>query len=134
MDYFKEAFGGFNPLGDEDAALKFCLDVILADNRIDELQRLISEDGQLGGVEGEPGWIVECRQNGEIDGYETWPKDARFRAHVDPDSYTLTYPEFFSNRKTFLYYVGAIVSVYKRRNPELANRVRRIEEVLASEV
>lgn len=129
MDYFREAFGGFNPLQDRDAALKFCLNVLVADHRLGELVRLLS-DPQLAGVEGDPGWIIECRREGESEGYEAWPEDARFRAYVDPVGYSLNYPEFFSDRATFLRYVRAIVAVYKHRHPENAGKVRGVDELI----
>lgn len=37
MDYFNEAFGGFNPESDKDAALKFSLCVLVLDSRMQEL-------------------------------------------------------------------------------------------------
>ncbi|WP_148289213.1 hypothetical protein [Herbaspirillum sp. B65] len=127
MDYFVEAFGGFDPCHDKDAALKFCLDIMMADHRLGELERLLSTDDFFGGVEGEPGWIIERRSDDRHPGYESWPVNARFRAYVEPDSYLLTYPEFFSDRITFARYVQAIVSVYKRRHPENQTRLQRIE-------
>lgn len=132
MDYFNDAFGGFHPESDKDAALKFGLCVLVLDNRIDELLRLVEGGGNFGGVEGEPGWIIERREDGEIAGYEGWPIETRFRAYVDPDSYLLTYPEFFSDRQTFFRYVKAIVNAYKRRHPESAGAVGRIEEAVAA--
>lgn len=128
MDYFTEAYGGFDPRHDKDAAIKFSLDVLMADHRLDELALLLSSDKQFGGVEGEPGWIIECRNDGEREGYESWPDDARFRAYVDPDSYLLAYPEFFADRATFLRYVQAIVPVYKRRHPQHQDRLQCVEE------
>lgn len=130
MDYFTEAFGGFDPRHDKDAAPKFCLDVLMADHRLDELARLLSLDKQFGGVEGEPGWIIECRTDDEHEGYESWPEEARFRAYVDPTSYVLNYPEFFADRKTFLRYVQSIVAVYKRRHPEHMDKLRCVEEAM----
>lgn len=132
MDYFKEAFSGFNPQCDRDAALKFCLDSLAADHRIGDLKRLISDDSQLGGIEGEPGWIIECRREEESGGYEAWPENARFRAYVDPDSYSLGYPEFFADKQTFFRYIQAIIAVYKRRHPECVLEVRGIDEAIAA--
>jgi hypothetical protein len=130
MDYFREAFGGFNPLQDRDAALKFCLDALMADERLEDLERLIICDEGFGGVEGEPSWIIECRAGYEITGYETWPDGASFRAYVDPSGYSLAYPESYFGKDTFYDYVKRIVSVFKNRHPEHAEEIRTIEKLI----
>ncbi|MEJ7028216.1 hypothetical protein [Ralstonia solanacearum] len=79
MDYFSEAFDGFRPDRDIDAALKFSLCMIAIDNRVEDLLQLIEVANNLGGVEGDPGWIIERRENGETIGYEKWPNSAHFR-------------------------------------------------------
>ena len=53
MDYFNDAFGGFLPDSDKDAALKFSLCVLALDNRMDELLRLLKGDDNCGGIEGD---------------------------------------------------------------------------------
>src|SRR5690242_10837847 len=133
MDYFKDAFGGFDPRNDRDAAIKFCLDALLADCRIDELAQLISPGQNIGGIEGEPSWIIERRELSETEGYERWPAWACFRAAVDPNAYLLGYSEFFADRKTFLRYVDRIISTYANRHPEHAIRVKTILDLLARE-
>lgn len=133
MDYFNEAFGGFDPDSDRDAALKFSLCVLALDNRMDELLRLVKGDDEVGGVEGDPGWIIERRDDEDVGGHEGWPGDARFRAYVDPESYSLGFPEFYVDRQTFARYVAALASAYKRRNPERADVVNLIETALAGE-
>lgn len=132
MDYFKDAFGGFEPQSDKDAALKFSLCVLLLDNRTEELRKLVAGSEGFGGVEGDPGWIIERREDGETTGYEAWPEDARFRAYVDPDSYSLSYPEFFCEREKFFEYVQAIVAVYERRYPEHECVIRNIKDAMTS--
>lgn len=131
MDYFNEAFGGGgHPDHDQDAALKFSLCVIALDKRMDELLRLIGGSGDVGGVEGDPGWIIECRDDEDVIGYEKWPSEAQFRAYVAPEAYLMTYPEFYADRKTFFRYVASLVDAYKRRNPEQVGLVSDIEAVL----
>ena len=132
MDYFNEAFGGFCPESDKDAALKFSLCVLALDGRMEELFRLVEGGGNFGGVEGDPGWIIERRDDGDVIGYEGWPDDARFRAYVDPDGYSLSFPEFYADRRTFFKYVGALVIEYKRRNSAHGETLRRIEKLLVS--
>lgn len=130
MDYFNDAFGGFHPDRDEDAALKLSLCVLAMDERFEELLRLVKGGNSFGGVEGDPGWIIERREDGDVIGYEDWPVDARFRAYVDPNEYSLFYPEFYMDRQTFHRYVAALIAVYKQRHPERAAAVCAIEDVL----
>ncbi|MEF9406256.1 MULTISPECIES: hypothetical protein [Ralstonia solanacearum species complex] len=133
MNYFSEAFDGFRPGSDRDAALKFSLCMMAIDNRMEDLLQLIKGANNLGGVEGDPGWIIERRESGETIGYEKWPNSAHFRAYVDTDDYSLLHPEFFADRQTFFRYVGAIVKVYKIYHPEYAGVVDRIEGIIAPE-
>lgn len=131
MDYFKEAFGGFDPRIDKDAALKFCLDVILADRRFLELEKLLPNETKIGGMEGEPGWIIERRDEGETKGYEDWPEFARFRAFVDPDSYELAHPEFFCDKPTFEKFVSSAMRAYCHRHPERSQEIESILQELS---
>ena len=131
MDYFKDAFGGFDPRTDKDAALKICLDVILADQRFSELDNLLPRETKVGGMEGEPGWILERRNEGETKGYEDWPEFAHFRAFVDPDSYALAYPEFFCDRPTFKKIVSSAIQAYCNRHPERSQEVESIFQKLS---
>jgi hypothetical protein len=134
MDYFKEAFGGFSPESDIAAALKFGLCVLMLDNRTTELIRLVQGERNFGGVEGDPGWIIERREDGERIGYESWPSEARFRAYVDPDGYSLAHPEFFCDEKTFFSYVRDIVTAFVRRNPDRSDVARDMEEAMSHRV
>lgn len=126
MDYFKEAFGGFDPQKDIDAALKFCLESILADCRFSELDKLLPDETNMGGMEGEPSWIIERRNEGETKGYESWPELVRFRAFVDPRGYKLAYPEFFCDKQTFEKFVESAIRAYCNRNPEHGEEVDSI--------
>lgn len=130
MDYFKDAFGGFDPQLDADAALKFSLDGLFADDRLDDLAALLS-DGKVGGLEGEPGWIIEKRDGGQTPGFEDWPDHAYFRSFVDPDSYRLSHAEFFCDQVTFGKYVAAIADVFAMRNPSYDDQVDKIKQLLA---
>ncbi|MCA7976823.1 hypothetical protein LGM57_10880 [Burkholderia cepacia] len=130
MDYFNEAFGGFNPESDKDAALKFSLCVLVLDSRMQELLQLIEGANDIGGVEGDPGWIIERREGDDVVGYEEWPNGAEFRAFVDPNEYSLSHPEFFVDRQTFIRYVVALMKVYRRRHHDETDVVRRIAEVI----
>ncbi len=130
MDYFREAFGGFAPQSDYDAALKLGLDSLLADERIDELLTLLSAVGQLDGVEGEPGWIIE-RRTEKRSSSGSWPAGSVFRAYVDPSSYTLKHPEFYCDRPTFYRYVNSVVTVYAKRHPEERGKVETICKLIA---
>ena len=59
MDYLNEAFGPFRPHVDEDASVKLCMDSLLADHRIEELTNLVQDSHKLGGLAGEPAWILQ---------------------------------------------------------------------------
>lgn len=120
MDYLNEAFGGFAPHLDTDAAVKFVLNVILMDDRLDELALLLTEGHDIGGIEGDPGWILERRdlvEGSNLTGYTEWPDWARFRAFVDSDGYELAHPEFFMDKATFYRYALAALQSYVKINP-----------------
>ena len=115
MDYFKAAFGGFAPHKDEDAAVKFALNAVLMDDRLQELAEFVVEGGPFGGIEGEPGWILERRDlpdEGNEEAYPDWPADASFKASVDEDAYRLQHAEYFMSRKTFMKYLVQAIDAY----------------------
>ena len=118
MDFFSEAFGGFDPISDKDAAMKFCLNAVLMDRRFVDLDRLLPDVSNVGDIEGEPGWIIERRNEGDTLGYDGWPQPSRFRAFVEPDSYELAFPEFFYDRSAFISLVSSAVRAYCDRHPE----------------
>jgi hypothetical protein len=132
MDYFKEAFGGFNPQSDQDGALKFALDVVFADHRLRDLIRVISFEDGVGGMEGEPGWIIEHREETEIKGYEEWPEGSTFRSFVDPEFYSLAHPEFYCDGKTFRRYIEAIVDAYVVHHPERKYEIDSLRATMSS--
>lgn len=102
MDCLKAAFGGFAPHCDEDGAVKLALNVVLMDDRLRELAALVVDGSQLGGIEGEPGWMLERRDvadEGSEAAYPGWPAGARFKASVDEDAYRLQHPEYFMSRE-----------------------------------
>lgn len=113
MNFLQEALTGLEPQIDRDAALRFSMSILLADGGIGSLLRLL-RDPHFGGVEGTPGWIIERRDAGDHVGYEHWPDKARFRAYVDPDSYSLAHPEFFCDERTFLAHVRSRLAIYVR--------------------
>ncbi|MFN7957372.1 MAG: hypothetical protein U0P46_03450 [Holophagaceae bacterium] len=129
MDYFNEAFGGFRPQSDEDAALKFSLNVILMDDRLSHLIESLSPSSKIGGFEGVPGWLLEWRHGGETRGYENWPDLAMFRAYVDPQEFRLEHPEFFCDCQTFYAILCSAIKAYLERHP---NQAPNIETALSS--
>ena len=123
MDYFKAAFGGFAPHRDEDAAVKFALNVVLMDNRLQELVELVVDGSQFGGIVGEPGWLLERRDvadEGNEAAYPGWPPDARFKASVDQDAYRLQHPEYFMSREAFMKYLVPAIEAYVAADPSRA--------------
>ena len=130
MDYFRAAFGGFDPQNDKDAALKLSLDALFADARLDDLGAILSPEGRVGGIEGEPGWILERRLDSDNASYEGWPSAATFRASVDPETYSLGHPEFFCDALTFRKYTSAILKVFAERYPEDSARTFSLRNLL----
>ena len=131
MDYFRDAFGGFFPDSDEHSAAKFALDVLAADDRIDDLVDLLTEGDPVGAVGGEPNWELERRDDGDTAiGYADWPRGAKYRAWVDPDAYPLAWPERFYGRGEFHQLVRAIIDVYLARNPHQARTVAQVVALL----
>ncbi|MEH6461362.1 hypothetical protein [Chitinimonas sp. JJ19] len=119
-DYFKTAFGGFAPHRDEDAAVKFALNVVLLDNRLDELVEVVVDGSQLGGIEGDPGWMLERRDvadEGNEAAYPGWPVGARFKASVDEDAYRLQHPEYFMSYEGFMKYLALAIDAYVAADP-----------------
>lgn len=115
MDYFKTAFGGFAPHRDEDAAVKFALNVVLMDNRLKELVEIVVDGSRFGGIEGEPGWMLERRDvadEGNEAAYPGWPTGSRFKASVDEDAYRLQHPEYFMSREAFMKYLALAIDAY----------------------
>jgi hypothetical protein len=115
MDYFS-ALGGFKPQQDADAAVKFALNALLLEGRLDDLAELLSYE--LGGVEGEPGWLLERRsiaEKGERLDNPPWPDGAMFRASVDPDIYRLAHPVCYMTHEEFMGYVNAGLAAFKKR-------------------
>ncbi len=118
--YFKAAFGDFAPHRDEDAAIKFALNVVLMDNRLQELAELVVDGSQFGGMEGEPGWALERRDiadEGNEAAYPGWPEGARFMASVDEGAYRLQHPQCFMSREVFMKYLVPAINAYVAADP-----------------
>lgn len=135
MDYFNDAFYGFAPQNDSQAAVKFVINNMLMDDRLTELICLLTDGHDTGGVEGEPGWLVERRdigKTGDMRGYDDWPDGATFRAYVDPASFELAYPEQFLTSREFHSFVRDGVMSYLLKNPSQRKLVDLVISKLAS--
>ena len=120
MDYLQQAFGGLNPQTDQDAAVKLALNAILMDARLHELSCVLIDGHDIGGVEGEPGWIIERRDtgpSGELPYYSEWPRNARFHVRVEPAAFELAYPDIFMEAYDFRRYVDKAIEAYQAGNP-----------------
>ncbi len=129
MDYLQQAFGGLNPQVDTDAAVKFALNAILLDVRLQELSCLLIDGHDIGGVEGEPGWVIERRDTGPVGErqyYSEWPMNARFHVHVDPAAYELAYPDVFMTSDDFHRYVGKAMDAYLSKNSVETNAAQLV--------
>lgn len=120
MDFFNEAFGGFQPHLDKDAAIKFALNSLLMDGKLVRLIDLINSSSNVGCVEGDPGWelehLVESDRN--LSGYLSWPDWASYRAAVDPECYQLAHPEIYLDRDQFIGYVEKAVNAFLEKFPQ----------------
>jgi len=119
MEYLQQAFGGLNPQTDRDAAVKLAVDVIFADERLNELSCLLTDGHDIGGIGGEPGWIIERRDTGpagELPYYSDWPVNIRFHVHVDPAAFELAYPDMFMEANDFYRYVAKAMDTYLTEN------------------
>jgi len=131
MDYFRDAFGGFFPQSDEHAAAKFALELLAAEDRIEDLVELLTEDDPVGALGGEPCWELERRDDSNTSiGYIHWPRGAKYRAWVDPEAYHLAYPERFYSKAEFHQLVRAIIDAYLARNPQRAQTVAEVAALL----
>lgn len=129
MSYFESAFGTFNPQTDSDAAAKFILNIILMDDRLDELRRLITDGDELGGMEGEPGWNIERKDMSALDnniGYENWPSGMNFHMYVDPASFELAFPEKFMTTDEFFGLVRLAITAFISKNLIRVEAAQRI--------
>jgi hypothetical protein len=133
MSYLEAAFGGFNPRVDRDAAVKFALVIILMDERLSDLSCLLTDGHEVGGVEGDPGWIIERRDtgpSGNMPYYADWPKTAHFYVHVDPSGYDLAHPEMFMEISTFHDYVRKGIEAYVAKNPSKVDMAEPVISLL----
>ncbi len=135
MDYLQTAFGGLDPQTDRDAAVKFALNVILMDARLHELSCLLIDGHNIGGVEGEPGWIIERRDtgpSGELPQYTNWPANTRFHVRVDPAAFELAYPDAFFEAPEFRRYVQKAVDAYLIGKPAEPGQAEMLKSHLKS--
>ena len=112
-----DVFDFFQPHRDEHAAIKFSLREVLSEDRIADLMSLSEDAHKIGGIAGEPGWLIERRDSAVAEGakgYELWPHWACFRATVDPDSFLLAYPEQFMSGEYFYSYLCEVLESYIR--------------------
>src|SRR3982751_420459 len=132
MSHPDTAFVDFNPGVDELSALKVAIDSILTNHRLVHLGALMTDKDRTGGLEGDPGWIVERRDTGDAHPYyEKWPRWASFRALVDPDVYLIKHPECFMDAKTFFEVVNSFVDAYVIAYPD---RKAEVETLLTPQL
>lgn len=131
MDYFNEAFGGFAPHRDQDAAAKLALNALLMDDRVERLLLLLKPGSSIGAIEGDPGWLLERRDSGALPaGYEGWPTNATYRAVIDPEAYALTYPEVFLDEIQFTTLIRQALTAYLSRHPKRSAELRDLCELV----
>lgn len=131
QDFYHEAFGDFDPQGDDAFAAKLSICILAIDGRFDDLADLLTEGHPVGAVEGCPGWLIERRDpdaSGCVLSCKEWPEGKRYRIYVDPNEFSIAHSEVFLDVKTFNDYVKSIVVFYSKKetNPCLLARVRTL--------
>ena len=118
MDHLHAAFGAFEPQRDPLAALKFSVNVVLMDGRIDDLALMLQAGSPVGGLGGEPGW--------ELDRVD---RDAlEFVARVDREKFSLAHPVLRCNRAELLAVLDPMLAAYAAANPQDATRVAHLRQ------
>ena len=134
-NYFQEAFGAFKPHQDQDAAVKFVLNAVLAERRFfscgwfEQFLRdfIVHETKHIRMITGDPGWLIEYKGQ-EIIEDRVWPEGVDFCASVEPEGYELAYPEFFMTKDEFYGYVKKAIQAFIARHPD---ETALVEPVLA---
>lgn len=135
MDNFNDAMRDLNPRSDPDAAVTLALGSILMNSRLHELACLLIDGHDIGGIEGEPGWIIERRDTGptgNLPYYSKWPINARFRVHVEPAAFELPDPEIFMKAHDFYLHVERSLDLYPIENSTEKNAAQFIRSHLKS--
>jgi hypothetical protein len=132
VDFFNEAFGGFRPHLDKDAAIKFALNSLLMDGKLIRLIDLIDSSTNVGCIEGDPGWELERLEESDRDlpGYLSWPDWACYRAAVDPECYQLAYPEIFLDRDQFFGYIERAVVAFLEKFPQEKESLNKLVDLI----
>ena len=119
ISLLRRAFPRFSP-SDLDAAMVFCLDVAICHNQANMIMQLIDPASNLGGVEGDPGWIIEKRRDkNSPEYYDSWPTWAAYRVFLDPQAFEVDHPEYYAIEDEFLRCWETLLSAYSR---ELGHR------------
>ena len=129
MDFLQETFESFNPQLDQDAAIKFALNIIFKDERLRELSCLLTDGHEIGAIEGIPGWVIERRDtgsSGDMPGYADWPENSYFHVYVEPSAFELPHPHMFLGIDEFHRYVRKAIEVYLEKNPSKIDMVNLV--------
>ena len=133
-DFFNNAFGApLDIANDKDASLKIILDVLVHDQRWEDILNLITGSNGIGALGGEPGWLL-TRRNHEAPSneYLNWPKDAMFRSQVDPTVLELGQPEAFYQESVFSEFLRRVVDVIRRQFNPHARDFAQLMDLLRS--
>jgi hypothetical protein len=111
-------------------AFRLALRSILWNHRLADLRELVTDGHDTGGLEGDPGWILERRdENATHPALSTWPQWARFRAFVDPAEFHLQQPECFLDRAGFADLARPLLREYLEARPD---KEELVKDILAS--
>ena len=139
ISYTFDAFGGFDPLSDKDAAVKYVINTILMEERFSDddvsLMSVLKPGAvwfltgtEIFGMGGDGGWEIR-RRPPTPDYFKDieWPEWADFRAYIVPEEYESAYPEFFMTKAQFYGYLRKGINAYLKRHPD---RLAKVQPVL----
>lgn len=129
MDIYDTAYGRPAYRDDPDAAVKVALAAIGREPRrmLGALGNLLTANGPVGEVEGDPGWSLERRDKGNaMPGYAGWPEGAVYRASVDPMVFGLGTPQQYYDRDSFQLFARQMLDAVERLNPGQASAVAAV--------
>lgn len=129
MDLYDAAYGRPVYRDDPDAAVKIALAAIGRELRrmLGALGNLLTVNGPVGEVEGDPGWSLERRVEGNaMPGYAAWPEGAAYRATVDPMVFGLGTSQQYYDRDSFHLLARQMLDAVEQLNPGHASAVAAV--------